>query len=78
MFDRYFGKIKEALKPIFVRELMMIKFRKAYFDITFIQKRMTMQMQTKMSKVDVLDTYWDKILGPIQMQASKLRDRNMS
>ena len=31
-----------------------------------------------MSKVDVLDTYWDKILGQFQMKATKLKDKYMT
>ena len=32
---------------------------------------------TKLSKVDVLDTYWDKIYGQIQLKATKLKDKQM-
>ena len=35
-------------------------------------------MLTKMSKVEILDTYWDKILGQIQIKATKLKDKNMT
>ena len=35
-------------------------------------------MVTKMSKIEVLESYWDKMIGVVQHRATALKDKKMT
>lgn len=51
------------------------KFTKYFEQIIWMQIKIKDQLLTRLSKVDVLMNYWDKMLGQIQMKASKTKDK---
>jgi hypothetical protein len=47
-------------------------------NILTIQRKVKNQLVTRLSKIEVLINYWDKILGQIQMKASQLKDKKVT
>ena len=56
-------KLREFLIDNKQNELIKIKIREFYKQITYMQKRIKDQTDTKESKVEVLLNYWDKMFG---------------
>ena len=51
------------------------KFKTFQYNMNLMQKRVKDKLQTKYSKVEVLENYWDKMVGQIGFRASELDDR---
>ena len=54
------------------------KFFRTMSQILQIQTKIKTQIVTRYAKVDILCNYWDKMIGQIQLNASKLKDAKTS
>ena len=54
--------------------IMKEKMRSFCRTVFYVQRRIRALVSTKISKVEVLINYWDKLFGQLQMRASKLYD----
>ena len=56
------------------RERLIVAMRNAYLQFLKIQDRMVLKMTTRYSKVEVIQNFWDKLLGQIHLKASEFKD----
>ena len=74
-------KAMKIIKPFFIALLQIQKLtekgRIFYKYISLIQQRIRLQLTTRYFKVEVLQNYWDKLLGEIHLKASQLKDKQM-
>jgi len=59
--ERALKTLKEFLIDNITIENMKIKVRELYKNVSFMQKRLRAQLQTKKAKVEVLTNYWELI-----------------
>lgn len=60
------------------RDTFAEKMIHVYLKISKIQKFMKDQIETKDAKVEVLENYWDKMIGLIQFKATKFNDKKVT
>ena len=69
--------IIQIMKPLFEIEILKAKFHKVRVQISWIQMRMRCTLAAKHGKVEIMENYWDKMLGLMQMRASELSNQKM-
>ena len=62
--------LKPFIKEAFAILAFKLALRRIYKSIEFMQKRIKNQLATRESKIEVLENYWDKIYGQLQIKAS--------
>ena len=68
--------IDDFIQDNVMPDLTAQKIKDFIVKLNFIYKKMQRQILQKQGKVDVLLTYWDKMTGMLQQQASKIKDKN--
>ena len=77
-----YNKSLDILKPLLLewsyQQTKMEIFRKFIKDITFIQVKIKGALKAKFGKLEMLQSYWDKLLGQLQSNATLRKDKNLS
>lgn len=67
-----------VLKVAMDKELMLAKFYRFFKVLMVIQKRMKGQIASRYGKVEVLQTYWEKMIWSTQILAMKFKDEHVT
>ena len=68
----------DIIKKVYTTQLYIIKQRVFIKGIIWIQKRIKGSIKSKYAKVEIMQHYWSKLVGQIQMRASQLNDKKMN